>query len=58
MAKNFRINVSLNDSQYKVVEWMAKRDGITVREELSTIFWLELWNEYELYKDEANGAED
>ncbi len=48
-----RLTITLNDDEAQVVEWMAKQNGTTISEELSSIFWCELWHLVELYRDEA-----
>ena len=47
------IKVVLNDRQYNFIKWLAKRDEITITEELETLFYLQLSEEMELHEEEA-----
>lgn len=50
--KKYRIEVTLNDHQQEFIEWMAERDHQSFREELRTIFYLQLREDLELYYEE------
>ena len=52
MAKNRNIKVTLHDEEYDFLKWLAKRDGVTVGEEMKILFNLQLSEEMELYNEE------
>ncbi len=52
MAKNRNIKVALHDEEYDFLKWLAKRDGVTVGEEMKMLFNLQLSEEMELYNEE------
>ena len=52
MAKNRNIKVTLHDEEYDFLKWLAKRDNITVAEEMKCLFNLQLSEEMELYNEE------
>lgn len=49
---NKRIDVRLTEEEHSFLQWLAKRDGITINEELKALFHLQLREEMELYQDE------
>lgn len=51
MAKK-RIDVFLNDEEMVFIEWLAKRDNVTVQEELRQCFYTELMQLMDLYNEE------
>ena len=52
MARNRNIKVTLHDEEYDFIKWLAKRDGVTVSEEMKMFFNLQLSEEMELYNEE------
>ena len=52
MAKNRNIKVTLHDNEYDFLKWLAKRDGVTVSEEMKMLFNLQLSEEMDLYFEE------
>lgn len=52
MAKNRNIKVTLHDEEYDFLKWLAKRDGVTVSEEMKMLFNLQLSEEMDLYFEE------
>lgn len=52
MAVNRNIKVALHDNEYDFLKWLAKRDGVTVSEELRQLFYLQLREEMDLYEEE------
>lgn len=58
MVKTKRIETCFNDRQMKFLQAMAKRDDVSVKEELLMIFWTEFDHCMELYEDELLGGED
>lgn len=52
MAKNRNIKVTLHDHEYDFLKWLAKRDGVTVSEEMKLLFNLQLSEEMDLYYEE------
>ena len=49
---NKRIDVKLTEEEHNFLKWLAKRDGVTVNEELKALFYLQLREEMDLYLDE------
>ena len=49
---NRNIKVALHDDEYAFIKWLAKRDGVTIAEELKMLFNLQLSEEMALYEDE------
>lgn len=52
MAINRNIKVTLRDREYEFLKWLAKRDDVTVGEEMKLLFNLQLSEEMELYEAE------
>ncbi|MBQ0074475.1 MAG: hypothetical protein KBT34_09800 [Prevotella sp.] len=54
MAKVYRkrIEICLNEREYKFLEWLADRDDETFQQELQQLFYLQLREEMDLYEDE------
>ena len=52
MARNRNIKVTLHDNEYEFLKWLAKRDNVTVAEEMKLLFNLQLSEEMALYEDE------
>ena len=52
MAKTKHIDVVLHDEELDFLKWLAKRDGVTVKEEMKMLFNLQLSEEMELYNEE------
>ena len=52
MAINRNIKVTLRDHEYEFLKWLAKRDDVTVGEEMKLLFNLQLSEEMELYEAE------
>lgn len=52
MARNRNIKVTLHDEEYDFLKWLAKRDNITVGEEMKMLFNLQLSEEMDLYLEE------
>lgn len=47
-----RLTINLTDEEEKFIQWMAKRDNVSYRQELMTFFQSDLDRCMELYKDE------
>lgn len=47
-----RINVPLNEEEYAFVKWLAKRDGVSVSDELCLRFYVEFERCKIMYMDE------
>lgn len=47
-----RIEVILTDNDMEFVKWMAKRDGVTIQQELKQYFYTEFEQCKTLYMDE------
>lgn len=56
MTINKRINVTLNENEYEFLNWLAKRDSVTVPEEMRLLFNLQLSEEMDLYENEYKGG--
>ena len=52
MAINKNIKVGLHDEELDFLKWLAKRDGVTVSEEMKMLFNLQLSEEMDLYFEE------
>ena len=52
MAIKKRIEVVLDAEEMEFVKWMAKRDGVTIQQELLQYFWTEFDQCKNLYMDE------
>lgn len=52
MAIKKRIEVVLDAEELEFVKWMAKRDGVTIQQELLQYFWTEFDQCKNLYMDE------
>lgn len=52
-----RITVVLDEIDEKFIKWMAKRDNQTFRQELETIFYLQLREDKDLYLEEMRQEE-
>lgn len=52
MAINKNIKVGLHDEELDFLKWLAKRDNITVQEEMRSLFFLQLREEMDLYNEE------
>lgn len=52
MARNRNIKVTLHDNEYEFLKWLAKRDNVTVGEEMRLLFNLQLSEEMTLYEAE------
>lgn len=52
MARNRNIKVTLHDEEYDFLKWLAKRDNVTVVEEMKMLFNLQLSEEMDLYLEE------
>ena len=52
MAVNRNIKVTLHDNEYEFLKWLAKRDRVTVGEEMKLLFNLQLSEEMDLYEAE------
>ena len=50
---NRNIKVTLSDAEYTFIKWLAKRDKVTISEELKMLFNLQLSEEMELYEVEC-----
>lgn len=46
------IDVILTDEEMDFIKWLAKRDGLTVKNEMRCLFNLQLREEMELYNEE------
>lgn len=46
------IDVILTDEEIDFLKWLAKRDGVTVKNEMRCLFNLQLREEMELYNEE------
>ena len=55
--KNRHIHVFLNEEENDFIKWLAKRDNVTVGEELRMLFYLQLREEMELYNEERLSEE-
>lgn len=55
--KNRHIHVVLNEEENDFIKWLAKRDNVTVGEELRMLFYLQLREEMELYNEERLSEE-
>lgn len=53
MSVNRNIKVTLSDDEYIFLKWLAKRDRVTISQELKQLFYLQLSEEMDLYKDES-----
>lgn len=47
-----RVEVVLSDSEEEFIKWMAKRDKVSFQQELRMIFFVEMYQCIELYKEE------
>jgi len=52
MARNRNIKVTLHDEEYDFLKRLAKRDNVTVGEEMKMLFNLQLSEEMDLYLEE------
>lgn len=52
MAIKKRIEIVLDAEEMEFVKWMAKRDGVTIQQELLQYFWTEFDQCKNLYMDE------
>lgn len=50
MTRN--INVNLSEEEVAFVKWLARRDGVSERTELESLFSLQLREEMELHGEE------
>ena len=50
--KNRNIKICLTDEQYDFIKWIAKRDGVTISEELQNMFYLQLSEDMNYYENE------
>lgn len=46
------IDVILTDEEMDFIKWLAKRDGLTIKNEMRCLFNLQLREEMELYNEE------
>lgn len=49
---NKRIDIRLTEEEYHFLKWLAKRDGVSLSEELKQLFYLQVREEIDLYQDE------
>jgi hypothetical protein len=49
---NKRIDVRLTEEEHNFLKWLAKRDNVSLNEELKALFNLQLREEMDLYLDE------
>ena len=49
---NRNIKVALHDDEFAFIKWLAKRDKVTITEELKMLFNLQLSEEMALYEAE------
>ena len=56
--KNKNIKVSLDDATYDFIRWIAKRDGVTITEELQNMFYLQLHEDMNYYNDEYEARKE
>ena len=47
-----RVNVYLDEDEYKLIRWLAKNDGVTEQTELQQVFYVELEQLMALYFEE------
>lgn len=49
---NRNVDVRLTDEEFEFLQWLAKRDNLTVKNEMRCLFNLQLREEMDLYKEE------
>lgn len=52
-----RIDVAFTEEDYKFIEWLAKKDDMTVQEELKTLFYQQWQASKDLYLEEMEWEE-
>lgn len=52
---NKRLELTFSDEDFRFLKAMAKRDGVSIKEELNMIFWTEFDEIKHLYLDEVTG---
>lgn len=52
MARHI-VDIALNDEEERLIKYLAKKDGITVKEELRSLLNLQIWEESENYMNEV-----
>lgn len=52
-----RIDVAFTKEEYKFLEWLAKRDDMTVQEELKHLLYTQYQAERDLYLEEMEWEE-
>lgn len=46
------VDVILTDEEFEFIKWLAKRDKLTIKNEMRCLFNLQLREEMELYNEE------
>ena len=54
MARHI-VDIVLDDDEEKLIKWLAKQDKTTVKQELRQLLALQIWEEQQLYLNEAKG---
>ena len=49
---NHTVRVTLSDDEEKFIKWLAKRDKVTVQEEMQMCFYTDLRQLQDLYSEE------
>lgn len=49
---NRNMDVRLTDEEFEFLKWLAKRDNVTIKNEMRCLFNLQLREEMELYNEE------
>lgn len=55
--KKLRVDITLDDEEYKFIKGLSKRDGLTVHKELTQLLALQIWEEIQLYKQEVENGD-
>lgn len=53
---NHIVKITLNDEEETFIKWLAKYDGITVKEELKQLLNLQIWEEMQVHEKEAKAG--
>ena len=57
MMKKLRVDITLDDEEYKFIKGLSKRDGMTVHKKLTQLLALQIWEEIQLYKQEVENGD-
>ena len=52
------IHIELNDDQEKFLKWLAKRDRVSIKDELQMMFYTEFSECEDLFNEEMKGVQE